>query len=117
MRLDRAQGATSTHKSGPRLLPHERWFADTVSRRQQAHPTALYLRNQWKYGPDGTILLLAAQMTGLVSSVLCVVSIALLPISQSISHWFLASGLAVGAVAAVRLAQCARAGRRFRRAR
>lgn len=104
----------STPRARQRLLPHERWFADAVTRRQQAHPTEQYLRYQWKYGPDGTILLLAGQMTGLVSGVLFLVSIALLPISQYISYWFLASGFAVAAVAAIRLAQGARAARRFR---
>jgi hypothetical protein len=107
----------STPRAGPRLLPHERWFADAVARRQQAHPTEQYLRYKWKYGPDGTTLLLAGQMTGLVCGVLILVSIGLLPISQYISHWFLASGFAVAAVSAIRLAQGARAARKFGRAR
>jgi hypothetical protein len=98
------------------LLWHERWFAGVVARRQQTHPTEQYRRYQSKYGSDGTILLLAGQVTGLVSSVLVLVSIVLLVISQDISHWFLVSGFAVAAVGGMRLAQGARAGRRFRRA-
>jgi hypothetical protein len=103
-----------TRHGGPRLLPHERWFANAVARRQQNRPTEQYRRYQANYGPDGTILLLAGQVTGLAGSVVVLLSIALLPVSRYIASWFLAAGLAVGAVCMVRAAQAACAGRKFR---
>jgi hypothetical protein len=106
--------AVPTRHGVPRLLPHERWFANAVARRQQNWPTEQYRRYQAKYGPDGTILLLAGQVTGLAGSVVVLLSIALLPVSQYSASWFLAAGFAVGAVCTVRAAQAACAGRKFR---
>jgi hypothetical protein len=48
----------------------------------------VYRRYRAKYGPDGTALLLAGQLTGLVTGFLGVVSIILLPISQLVARWF-----------------------------
>lgn len=117
MRIHDDSDSVTADDRHPRLLPYERWFTEAVARRQQTRETRAYRQYRAKYGPDGTALLLAGQLTGLVASILVLVSIILLPISQLVAHWLFGVGLAIGVLCLTRAGQAARAGKRFRRER
>lgn len=106
---------------GHHLLPHERWFAAVILRRQQTHRTPAILRMEENYGPEGITLWAAAWITIFPAQLLNLFGIACLlggggPLSTA-GFWFIGVGVFVCWLGAIRAVQGAKAGRTFRNGR
>jgi hypothetical protein len=64
-----------------RLLPHERWLATAVAERQQIVRSARVIRVEQTYGSDGVTLLSAGLATFVPAELLCLIAIALVPVT------------------------------------
>lgn len=101
------------------LLPHERWLAGWLLKRQRTHRTEAVVALEQKYGTQGMIWLdasLANAQFVLILGVVCFIIIFAHPTRTSkIGLYLFAALLLFLALNIVRFCQASRAGRRFRR--
>lgn len=102
------------------LLPHERWLARWVIKRQESRRTPAIEKMQANYGTEGIELLAAGWSTGMGAAIVLLVGILLLFVSGTHGSLGLAAFalIGVGAVSEmlplVRARQAAKAGRVWR---
>lgn len=102
------------------LLPHERWFAELVVERQRTHPTQTILQLERKYGPEGNMLLSAAQADLIPGCLATCAGILLAPLLSGHGHLMVIAlalflvGIPLVIGGGIRAIQSARAGQVFR---
>jgi hypothetical protein len=110
----------ATPPTNHRLLPHERWLATLVVRRQQAHRPASVLRIEQNYGPDGIALWAAGYATTIPGELIAFIGILLLLLTSdrgrhpAAAYAVIGLGIVLLALSSVRFVQGIRAGRAFR---
>jgi hypothetical protein len=106
--------------SGHHLLPHERWFASLILKRQRTHRTPAILRMEQNYGPEGIALMSAGMMTAFPGQIIGCVGIVLLLTSGdhgsvlTVAYWTMGAGVLLAALGSIRYVQGVYAGRRLR---
>lgn len=105
---------------GHHLLPHERWAASYILKRQSTHRTPAILRIEQNYGPIGIALWGACLITALPGELIACMGIVLMLASGgngsilSLGYKFVGIGIALILLASIRVIQGIKAGRAFR---
>jgi hypothetical protein len=99
------------------MLPHERWMADAVARRQSVVRSDRVQRIEAKFGPGGVAYLAAAMSSVVLGELIGLVGIALLRVSAPVALALIAVGALLLGFSLVRFVQGRQAGRAFRLAR
>jgi len=111
---------------GHHLLPHERWFASLILKRQRAHRNSAAPRNpatlrmEQNYGPEGMALIAAGLISVLPGMLLGVLGFACLvasgghPWLLTVLYWLWGIGFILMLWGSIRSFQASKAGRAFR---
>ena len=104
---------------GHHLLPHERWFASSMLRRQSTHRTQAILRLEQNYGPAGMALTAAGMITAIPGQVVVISGILMLALGGDgalETFGFRLGGLGIAMIlfGMIRYFQARTAGRVFR---